>query len=366
MTNANLTQAEADALLAMEKHRADDLGWDYPDLGGQITIPLVSNDRREPFLLDVRRGRIDLAKGTYQNRGRQVGLPGSARSLLESRRLVADAPRIHAILQHRRTTLYQARSIHMMQDIQALVEQYSVWLKDRTSLREVEDSVEITTPYLDRHNDYLQIYAKRANGGFVLTDDGYVIDDLELSGCKIDSPKRQAMFNATLNGFGVQANGKALEVKASASNFSLRKHNLVQAMLAVNDLFYLASPTVASLFQEDVAAWLDLSAIRYTPSVKFTGKSGYDHRFDFVIPKSTDQPERVIRAINRPGRDTTQAMAFSWIDTREARSPEARAYAILNDSKKNISENIWDAMHNYKVNPVPWSARDEARAELAA
>ncbi len=72
MTNANLTQAEADALLAMEKHRADDADWIYPDLGGRITVPLVSSDRREPFLLDVRRGRIDLAKGTYQNRGRQV------------------------------------------------------------------------------------------------------------------------------------------------------------------------------------------------------------------------------------------------------------------------------------------------------
>ncbi len=254
----------------------------------------------------------------------------------------------------------------MIQDIQALVEQYPVWLKDRISLREVEDSVEITTPYLDRHNDYLQIYAKRVNGGFVLTDDGYVVDDLGLSGCKLDSPKRQAMFDATLNGFGVQTNGNALEVKASPNNFSLRKHNLVQAMLAVNDLFYLASPTVASLFQEDVITWLDLSFIRYTPSVKFTGKSGYDHRFDFVIPKSTAQPERVIRAINRPTRDTAQAMAFSWIDTREVRSPEARAYAILNDSEKTVSENILDAMRNYEVNPVPWSAREEARPELAA
>lgn len=254
----------------------------------------------------------------------------------------------------------------MIQDIQKLVERYSVWLKHRTNLREVGDCVEITTPYLDRHNDYLQIYAKRANGGFVLTDDGYVVDDLELSGCKIDSPKRQAMFNATLNGFGVEAKGNALQVKASSNNFSLRKHNLVQAMLAVNDLFYLASPTVASLFQEDVTAWLDLSAIRYTPSVKFTGKSGYDHRFDFVIPKSEAQPERVIRAINRPGRDTAQAMAFSWIDTREVRSPGARAYAILNDSEKVISENILDAMRSYEVNPVPWSTREETQYELAA
>lgn len=254
----------------------------------------------------------------------------------------------------------------MIQDIQILLDRYSAWLKDRTNLREVGDTVEITTPYLDRHNDYLQIYVKRSNGGYVLTDDGYVIDDLELSGCKINSPKRQAMFRVTLNGFGVQANGKALEVKATLDNFSLRKHNLVQAMLAVNDLFYLASPTVASLFHEDVTTWLDLSEIRYTPSVKFTGKSGYDHRFDFVIPKSRLQPERVLRVINRPSRDTAQAMAFSWIDTREVRSSEARAYAILNDAEQDISENVLDAMRNYDVYPVPWSNRDKALNELAA
>ena len=174
------------------------------------------------------------------------------------------------------------------------------------------------------------------------------------------------MFRTTLNGFGVQSNGRALEVKASPGNFPLRKHNLVQAMLAVNDLFYLASPTVASLFHEDVTAWLDLSCIRYTPSVKFTGKSGYDHRFDFVIPKSRVQPERVLRTINRPSRDTAQTTAFSWIDTREVRSPDSHAYAILNDSEQTVSENVLDAMQNYGVRPVPWSGRDEVREELAA
>ena len=139
----------------------------------------------------------------------------------------------------------------MIGDVQALLDQYWIWLRDRTSLREIGDWTEITTPYLDRHNDCLQIYAKRVNGGFVLTDDGYVVDDLEQSGCKIDSTKRQALFKTTLNGFGVKINDKALEVHASADNFALRKHNLVQAMLAVNDLFYLASPVVANLFYED-------------------------------------------------------------------------------------------------------------------
>lgn len=72
MANPDLTQAEADALLSMEKRRVDETAYDYPDFGGRVTVPLASTDRREAFLLDIRRARIDLAKGTYQNRGRQV------------------------------------------------------------------------------------------------------------------------------------------------------------------------------------------------------------------------------------------------------------------------------------------------------
>ena len=35
---------------------------------------------------------------------------------------------------------------------------------------EVRDWVEITTPYLDRHNDFLQIYTKRQDCGSILTE----------------------------------------------------------------------------------------------------------------------------------------------------------------------------------------------------
>ncbi len=254
----------------------------------------------------------------------------------------------------------------MIQEIQDLIDNYVKWLKDKTVLRQVKDWVEITTPYLDRHNDYLQIYAKRQNAGYLLTDDGYVLEDLEQSGCKLESAKRQALLRITLNGFGVQANEGRLEIHASPDNFALRKHNLVQAMLAVNDLFYLAVPMVASLFYEDVIAWLDLHEVRYTPKVKFTGKSGYDHLFDFVIPKSRSYPERILHTINRPNRDSAQVLAFSWIDTKEVRPPESRAYALLNDSDQTISTSVVDALRSYDVNPILWSKREDVRKELAA
>jgi hypothetical protein len=198
-----------------------------------------------------------------------------------------------------------------MEEIKTLMDQYVAWLRSKTTLRQVADWIEITTPYLDRHNDYLQIYARRQNGNYILTDDGYILDELELSGCKLESPKRLALLQMTLNGFGVKLVDGAMEVRASKDDFPMRKHNLVQAMLAVNDLFYLASPIVSSLFLEDVVAWLDENEIRYTPNVKFTGKSGYDNLFNFVIPKSKKQPERILQAINRPSRDEAGATAFA-------------------------------------------------------
>jgi len=254
----------------------------------------------------------------------------------------------------------------MIEDIRRLMDAYYAWLKDKSVLREIDNWVEITTPYLDRHNDYVQIYAKRANSGFLLTDDGYTIEDLEQSGCKLESQKRQDLLRMTLNGFGVQLNGRELQVHASPDNFALRKHNLVQAMLAVNDMFFLAVPMVASLFYEDVVNWLDVHDIRYTPKVKFTGKTGYDHLFDFVIPKSRQRPERIIQTINRPNRDTAQAVVLSWIDTKEVRSPDSRAYALLNDSEQPVSSAVLDALRSYDVNPVPWSKREDVRVELAA
>lgn len=254
----------------------------------------------------------------------------------------------------------------MIDEIQRLLDEYLAWLRDKTTLRQVTgDWVEITTPYLDRHNDYLQIYAKKNDGGFVLTDDGYVIEDLVQSGCKLDSPKRQDLLRVTLAGFGVSNNGGALEVRTSPDNFALRKHNLIQAMLAVNDLFYLSVPMVASLFYEDVVAWLDANEIRYTPNVKFTGKSGYDHLFDFVIPKSRRRPERILQTITRPSRDTAEAVAFKWIDTKDVRAPDSRAYAFLNDQEQHVPQGVVDALHNYDVAPVVWSERQTVKEELA-
>jgi hypothetical protein len=72
MAEIKLTQPEADALIAMEKHRINEERSEFPMGGQSASLPLRSADGREHFQLDVSRGRIDLLKVKMQQRGRQV------------------------------------------------------------------------------------------------------------------------------------------------------------------------------------------------------------------------------------------------------------------------------------------------------
>jgi hypothetical protein len=72
MADIDITQAEADALIAMEKQCVDDTKWVFPSPGDRLAIPLTWLDKRENFMLDITRAQLKLTKATYQNRARQA------------------------------------------------------------------------------------------------------------------------------------------------------------------------------------------------------------------------------------------------------------------------------------------------------
>lgn len=253
-----------------------------------------------------------------------------------------------------------------MNDIERLLEDYWSWLRERMLTREIGSWTEITTPYLDRHNDYIQIYGKSQEGRISLTDGGETVQDLIQGGFNFKSDKRQQILKFILAGFQVEMRGDELIVEANEKNFALKKHNLIQAILSLNDMFFLAAPTVESLFFEDVARWLDESNVRYTERVKFPGHSGFDYVFDFVIPKSRAEPERILRAINNPTKTTAQNYILAWVDTRENRPKNSVALAMLNDNDKVISEDVADAFKAYDIVPINWTNRNAVLESLTA
>lgn len=253
------------------------------------------------------------------------------------------------------------------EDCDALIEEYVSWLRSGLAVADVDGACELTTPFLDRHNDHLQIYAVRDNGEIRLTDDGYTLADLEASGVSLTTPKRRDVLEHFLRGFGVRRIDDALTIDASPSNLGQRIHSLIQAMMAVNDMFILARPRVASLFFEDVRSFLDDHDVRYSEHVKLPGRTGFDHAIDFLIPKSRAEPERLVKTLNAPNKSTVSNYLFALNDIRENRGRASRAYAVLNDrDRRPPGGDVLRALHEYDVVPALWSDRERLAPELAA
>ena len=251
-------------------------------------------------------------------------------------------------------------------DCRILVNSYVDWLKAKIRTVDINGICEITTPFLDRHNDRLQIYLQRHAQGLRLSDDGYIIGDLESSGCSLESRQRRQMLQTILNGFGVQEADGELFIEASQENFPRKKHALLQAMLTVNDMFMTSKHRVTSLFIEDVQRYLEESNVRYTQNVDIVGKSGFPQKFNFVIPHTRNNPERLLKAINHPSRESATGVLFAWTDTREVRPPNSQMFAVLNDAEKSLSQDILSAFGYYEVKTILWSDRERFAGELAA
>ncbi len=63
-----ISQNEADILIGLPKKANGDESYKFPYPGNLLTIPIISVDEKEKFVLDINRGSIRLSKCTYQER----------------------------------------------------------------------------------------------------------------------------------------------------------------------------------------------------------------------------------------------------------------------------------------------------------
>lgn len=242
-------------------------------------------------------------------------------------------------------------------ECKALIRDYVRWLGEGLKVEELDGCLAVQTPFLDRHNDALEIYVEPHNGGIRLTDDGYTMRDLRASGMEFTTEKRKAYLASILHGFGARTENDEIVVTATRDDFPQKKHNLLQAILAINDMFVMGEEQVLSLFKEDVARYLDLHSVAHITDFKLSGKSGFDHQFDFGLPKTATHPQRVLQAINHLTRDEAFSLAFAVSDVKAVRPEAMQAYAFLND-ERTLNEEYVGALQAYEIVPLRWSQRD--------
>ena len=242
-------------------------------------------------------------------------------------------------------------------DIQDLIKEYTNWLGEGFTAVKFGEFYELTTPYLDRYNDHLQIYVKQnANGSYFLTDDGEIIRNLISAGVSFKgSSKRNEMLNRIARNFGVTVNGTKLEIFATRSDYPQKKHLLIQAMLTIDDMFIAEPNAVKSFFKEDVGLFLDENEIYYSPDFPVMGKTGL-YVYDYHFQRTKNRPERFCRAINTLNKTTRSVAIYDWMDTKERRPIESELILFLND-ENGVSKTELDALQSYDVSYILWSQR---------
>ena len=253
------------------------------------------------------------------------------------------------------------------------IENYLNWLKSNmTQTRLDNNMIEITTPFLDRHNDYTQIYLKEVNSDtFLVTDCGYTINDLKLSGVDLDTDHRKLILQQILNRTGLRYNPKTDEIYIEVGRNKLpsAQHTLIQGMLDINDMFFLNTPVVTNLFGEDVKKFFDDNDIFYSQDISITGRSGLTHYYPFHLQKNKQHPERFIKIANRLIRADAERFMFAWGDVADARNANAiqsNLIIIINDAVK-VSRSLTESLHRYdeSIIPVLWSRHEEEKELFA-
>ena len=84
------------------------------------------------------------------------------------------------------------------------IAEYYQWLKNGASTSTLDNGwTVIGTPFFDRHNDGLNIYAKKDGNNITLSDDGYIISDLMADGISLSRGKRKQLLETFLASYGV-------------------------------------------------------------------------------------------------------------------------------------------------------------------
>ena len=231
---------------------------------------------------------------------------------------------------------------------------YLDWLKSEITEEDLGNGyTEITAPFLDRHNDYIQIYIQALKDGmYRISDDMYTITDLKMSGLDFKTPKRKQILQDIVRKRGIELDSKKDELYLTVpkSNLGEAQHQLFQAMLDINDLFYLNQSSIKSFFFEDVAKYFDSHEIYYSKDISLRGRSGYTQNFDFLLQRNKSHPERFIKLLNNPSRSHLERFIFSWTDIKE--------------QDKSIDTHITH-LNEYDIQGVPWSKKNEYQEAFA-
>lgn len=250
-----------------------------------------------------------------------------------------------------------------MIDSNDLLYQYTDWLRQKYHINNLENADEIITPFTNNINDRIRLYIEKlSNRTLRLSDDGNTLNELEMNGLDLNKETRKKIFNTILINFKVEMDGDVLFVIADEKDFPIKKHNLIQAILRINDMLMLKRNTIVHLFNEEVRDFLYEEEVVGTPELKLVGASGLEYQVDYTIGRTKSRPEIIVQFVNTPSFSNITTQSFIYDDIsqrRKTKDSDIKLSLIVNDLDNKVSKNGLSAAKSKNIDILRWSNKAE-------
>lgn len=216
---------------------------------------------------------------------------------------------------------------------------YLEWVKENSYKDLNNEWVEIKTPFTDLTGSYIYLFAKQIGDKIYLTDYGNTLNELELNKIELKRTRKE-LFNNILLTNGCKLGKELNDIYTDfydILDFPIRKHQLIQAIINVNDLNLISKNNVKSMFISDIMEYLDDNNIIYSDRVySISGKSTLPNQFDLSVGKvkRKDLPQIHIRVINQLNKNNVKMLLFAK-DDLDLKDNERIATIINSDNKIN-------------------------------
>lgn len=241
------------------------------------------------------------------------------------------------------------------------INEYFDWLKKETVVKDVGEWIEESTPFLDSHNDSIQIYIKLLGSGEILmSDDGNTLRDLDFMPSNVKK-QRLEIINHCLKRYGIDREGDELITYANIDTIYQKRHFFLQCIMSINDVMLPPNVKISNkeAYAKTVKSFFEEKKISYVSNIGIVGKSGISHSVDFIIPKRENSPEKIISTLNKPDLQHAKISTFNLIDIREGREDSSEQIVLLNDIDKEVRDNTLEIFKHYEILPIKWSERDK-------
>jgi hypothetical protein len=247
-------------------------------------------------------------------------------------------------------------------EINSIVNEYLKWIRENTKIKNKNGIDIITTPFALSNNDLIDIIVKKNNNEIILSDDGETLFNLEISGVNI--VKRKEIFEKFLRSYGLNKTSEDEIIKKSSyQNIGRDINDFIQGILSIDDMFLTSSNNVKHFFKEDVALFFEKNDFYPSPDIKLVGKNNLEYNIDYIINRTKNKKEKLIRVINSNNKDKIISAIFAFEDLEERNSENI---IIFNNTERKLSNELEEVLKKKKIEVLNWTQKEKWIKEMIA